>query len=29
MQFRNLTPFDALRFSALGVDDQEYPVLAG
>ena len=28
MHFRNLTPFDALRFSALGVDDQEYPVLA-
>ncbi|WP_426245746.1 DUF2169 domain-containing protein [Pseudomonas sp. TWR3-1-1] len=28
MQFRNLTPFDALCFSALGVDDQEYPVLA-
>lgn len=28
MQFRNLTPFDALRFSALSVDDQEYPVLA-
>ena len=28
MEFRNLTPFDALCFSALGVDDQEYPVLA-
>ncbi|WPO00215.1 DUF2169 domain-containing protein [Pseudomonas sp. MUP55] len=27
MEFRNLTPFDALCFSALGVDDQEYPVL--
>lgn len=24
----NLTPFDALCFRALGVDDQEYPVLA-
>lgn len=28
MEFRNLTPFDALCFNALGVDDQEYPVLA-
>ena len=28
MEFRNLTPFDALCPSALGVDDQEYPVLA-
>ncbi|NWE80434.1 DUF2169 domain-containing protein, partial [Pseudomonas yamanorum] len=27
MEFRNLTPFDALCFSALGMDDQEYPVL--
>lgn len=28
MELRNLTPFDALCFSALGVDDQEYPVVA-
>ena len=27
MEFRNLTPFDALCFCALGMDDQEYPVL--
>ncbi|OYU06033.1 MAG: hypothetical protein CFE47_17930 [Pseudomonas sp. PGPPP1] len=27
MEFRNLTPFDAMCFSALGLDDQEYPVL--
>lgn len=27
MEFRNLTPFDALCFGALGIDDQEYPVL--
>lgn len=28
MELRNLTPFDALCFSALGVDEQEYPVVA-
>lgn len=27
MEFRNLTPFDAMCFSALGLDGQEYPVL--
>lgn len=28
MEFRNLTPFDALCFSALDIQDNEYPVVA-